>query len=222
MQAAFQRHTDNAVSKTVNLPNQATQQDIFDIYWMAYEMGCKGVTVYRDGCKAGQVLCTGEGEKKEAETQTHVRKRPDIVTGFTQKVRTGLGDLYLTVNEVDGHPFEVFAIIGKSGRSITAKAEAIGRLVSLALRSDVPVRDVVEQLEGIGGEHPVFKEKGLLKSIPDAVAWVLRNRYMQGEKHHAGGGVVSLTQPTCPECGGPLVFEEGCHNCKGCGFTKCG
>jgi ribonucleoside-diphosphate reductase alpha chain len=222
MQAAFQKHTDNAVSKTVNLPNSATQEDIRDIYWMAYEMGCKGVTVYRDGCKAGQVLCTGEGEKKEAETQTHVRKRPDIVTGFTQKVRTGLGDLYLTVNEVDGHPFEVFAIIGKSGRSITAKAEAIGRLVSLALRSDVPVRDVVEQLEGIGGEHPVFKEKGLLKSIPDAVAWVLRKRYMQGEKHHAGGGVVSLTQPTCPECGGPLVFEEGCHNCKGCGFTKCG
>jgi ribonucleoside-diphosphate reductase alpha chain len=227
MQAAFQRYTDNAVSKTVNLPNSATQEEIWDIYWKAYEFGCKGVTVYRDGCKASQVLCTGDGqEKKEGDAEaakgkTVVRKRPDIVYGFTQKVDTGLGALYLTINEQDGKPFEVFATIGKSGKSITAKAEAIGRLVSLALRSGVEVRDIVEQLKGIGGEHPKFQKKILLQSIPDAVSWVLENRYLSGEKHanaHANG----LTKDTCPECGEVLTFEEGCHCCKACGYTKCG
>jgi len=223
MQAAFQKYTDNAVSKTVNLPNSAVQDDIWKIYWMAYEMGCKGVTVYRDGCKSAQVLCTGDGAKQEKDderAESVVRQRPDVVYGFTQKVKTGYGDLYLTVNEMDGKPFEVFATIGKSGRSITAKAEAIGRLVSLALRSGVDVADVVGQLKGIGGENPVFQKKGLLLSLPDAVSWVLEHRYMQGraraEDFH------SLTSPSCPDCGQDLVFEEGCYSCKACGFTKCG
>lgn len=235
MQAAFQRHTDNAVSKTVNLSNSATEQDIFDIYWLAYQEGCKGVTVYRDGCKSIQVLATGEGQKKmDGETGAApaqagpaaasragagVRKRPDMVWGFTQKVPTGLGAMYLTVNEVDGQPFEVFATIGKSGRSITAKAEAIGRLVSLALRSGVHVRDVVAQIKGIGGEHPVFRGKGLLLSIPDAIAWVLEKRYLKDE--HIGD-VNDLQAQNCPECGEPLVFQEGCLICPGCGFSRCG
>ncbi len=233
MQAAFQRHTDNAVSKTVNLPNSATEQDIFDIYWLAYKEGCKGVTVYRDGCKSIQVLATGEGQKKmdgESAPQNQtasqagkptsaVRKRPDVVQGFTQKVQTGLGAMYLTVNEVDGEPFEVFATIGKSGRSITAKAEAIGRLVSLALRSGVHVRDVVAQIKGIGGEHPVFRGKGLLLSIPDAIAWVLEKRYLKDE--HIGE-VNDLEVPRCPECNEPLVFQEGCLICPACGFSRCG
>ncbi|NMC50386.1 MAG: hypothetical protein GYA47_13320, partial [Desulfovibrio sp.] len=110
--------------------------------------------------------------------------------------------------------------IGKSGRSVTAKAEAIGRLVSLALRSGVAVEDIVGQLKGIGGENPVFQKKGLLLSIPDAVSWVLENRYMQGQT--VADGNRSLTNPTCPDCGAILVFEEGCHICKSCGFTKCG
>lgn len=117
MQAAFQRHTDNAVSKTVNLPNSATRDDIFAIYWMAYEEGCKGVTVYRDGSKSTQVLTTSAPAtaKPTEEPQVRVRKRPDFVTGFTQKVQTGLGGMYLTVNEVDGKPFEIFATIGSRG-----------------------------------------------------------------------------------------------------------
>ncbi|MEG2140977.1 MAG: adenosylcobalamin-dependent ribonucleoside-diphosphate reductase, partial [Bilophila sp.] len=160
MQAAFQRHTDNAVSKTVNLPHSATREDIYAIYWMAYQEGCKGVTVYRDGCKSTQVLTTGSASVPAQDSQVRVRKRPDFVTGFTQKVQTGLGGMYLTVNEVDGKPFEIFATIGKSGHSVTAKAEAIGRLVSLAFRSGVDVSDVVGQLKGIGGEHPVFQKKG--------------------------------------------------------------
>ncbi len=226
MQAAFQRHTDNAVSKTVNLPHSATEQDIHHIYWLAYKEGCKGVTVYRDGCKSVQVLATGEGQKSmdaAAATTTAVtsgvRERPDIVQGFTQRVTTGLGVMYLTVNEVDGRPFEVFATIGKSGRSITAKAEAIGRLVSLALRSGVHVRDVVAQIKGIGGEHPVFRRKGLLLSIPDAIAWVLERRYLKNE--HTGD-VNDLQKETCPECGEELVFQEGCLICPTCGFSRCG
>jgi ribonucleoside-diphosphate reductase alpha chain len=227
MQAAFQRHTDNAVSKTVNLPGTATQQDIFDIYWMAYETGCKGVTVYRDGCKAAQVLCTGEGAAAQAEkgaaAAKMVRSRPDVIYGFTQKIETGLGTMYLTVNEVDGKPFEVFATIGKSGRSITAKAEAIGRLVSLALRSGVSVREIVGQLKGIGGEHPVFRKKGMIMSIPDAIAWVFEQRYMGGAtpEPRAGAGN-DLAAPRCPECGKDLLFQEGCFICAECGYTKCG
>ena len=229
MQAAFQRHTDNAVSKTVNLPHSATEQDIHDIYWLAYKEGCKGVTVYRDGCKSLQVLATGEGQKKmdgEAPAPAEkprlgvVRKRPEVVQGFTQKIQTGLGAMYLTVNEIDGKPFEVFATIGKSGRSITAKAEAIGRLVSLALRSGVEVRDIVAQIKGIGGEHPVFRGKGLLLSIPDAIAWVLERRYLKDE--HLGSGVADIEEHRCPECDEPLVFQEGCLICPACGFSRCG
>lgn len=232
MQAAFQRHTDNAVSKTVNLAGSATREDIYAIYRMAYEEGCKGVTVYRDGCKNLQVLATGEGQKRmdgaaasgeaapAGEVVSTVRKRPDILQGFTQKVQTGLGAMYLTVNEVDGKPFEVFATIGKSGRSITAKAEAIGRLVSLALRSGVSVRDIVTQIKGIGGEHPVFRGKGLLLSIPDAIAWVLERRYLKDQP-------VSMLAPDleehrCHECGGELIFQEGCLICPQCGYSRCG
>lgn len=243
MQAAFQRYTDNAVSKTVNLLNSATEHDIREIYWLAYKEGCKGVTVYRDGCKSVQVLATGEGQKKMdgessseeggdgqsgsalssaspvADASSLVRKRPDEVHGFTRKVQTGLGAMYLTVNEVDGRPFEVFATIGKSGRSITAKAEAIGRLVSLALRSGVHVRDVVAQIKGIGGEHPVFRGKGLLLSIPDAIAWVLEKRYLKDEVVDT---VNDLVGSCCPECGERLVFQEGCLICPACGFSRCG
>ena len=160
-----------------------------------------------------------DGEPAKAPVSA-VRKRPDVVQGFTQKVQTGLGAMYLTVNEVDGKPFEVFATIGKSGRSITAKAEAIGRLVSLALRSGVEVRDIVAQIKGIGGEHPVFRGKGLLLSIPDAIAWVLERRYLKDEQ--LGIGVTDIEQQHCPECNAVLVFQEGCLICPTCGFSRCG
>lgn len=228
MQAAFQQHTDNAVSKTVNLPNSASIDDIRSIYWMAYEHGCKGVTVYRDGCKSIQVLCTGDSGKKDepvaasdvVHQHAHKRERPDIVYGFTQKVPTGLGILYVTINEIDGRPFELFTTIGKSGRSITAKAEAIGRLVSLALRFGIEPVEIVKQLKGIGGEHPVFQKKGLLLSIPDAIASVLENRYLKKKVSvHSYNG---LSKQLCPDCESELVFEEGCNKCYSCGYTKCG
>ncbi len=217
MQAAFQKYTDNAVSKTVNLPNSATKEDVKEIYLEAYRRGCKGVTVFIDGCKSSQVLSL----KTDTRDKTNVRQRPEVVYGFTQKVKTGLGTLYLTINEVDGRPFEVFATIGKSGRSITAKAEAIGRLVSLALRSGVKVEEIVRQLKGIGGEHPVFQKKGLLLSIPDAVAWVLENHYMKRKNGGYNTIQPDLVKPICPECGEEITFQEGCLLCPACGYTRC-
>jgi ribonucleoside-diphosphate reductase alpha chain len=220
MQAAFQKHTDNAVSKTVNLARDATVEDVRRIYDLAWELGCKGVTIYRDGSKENQVLSFSAVKKKEDAFLTAVRKRPDTLNGFTTRVKTGLGQLYVTVTEYDGQPFEVFATIGKSGRSTTAKTEAIGRLVSLAFRSGVTVDKVTEQLKGIGGEHPIFQDGGLVLSIPDAIARVLEKRYLKGERVRKKGG--SLMGEICPECSQIISFEEGCMTCHFCGFTKCG
>jgi len=120
---------------------------------------------------------------------------------LTTKIKTGLGNLYVNVTEYEGRPFEVFAIIGKSGNSTTAKTEAIGRLASLALRSGIRVEDIVEQLKGIGGEHPVFQKSGLVLSIPDAIAQVFEKRYLNGEGKKVSKKERSLKGETCPECG---------------------
>ncbi|MCF8145780.1 MAG: vitamin B12-dependent ribonucleotide reductase [Deltaproteobacteria bacterium] len=226
MQAAFQKYTDNAVSKTVNLPRDATAEDVKKVYDLAYELQCKGVTIYRDGSKENQVLSFADTDKlpQESGFMTAVKERPETLEGFTTKMMTGMGALYVTVTEYEGRPFEVFATIGKSGRSTTAKTEAIGRLVSLALRSGVQVEKIVEQLKGIGGEHPVFQKDGLVLSIPDAISRVLEKRYMQGQpvKRNGGRPKNSLLGEKCPECGQTISFEEGCMTCHFCGFTKCG
>jgi len=223
MQAAFQAHTDNAVSKTVNLPHDATESDVAKVYDLAFELGCKGVTIYRDGSKENQVLSFTQKDSKEDGFMTAVKKRPETLGGFTTKIKTGYGHLYVTVTEFDGQPFEVFATIGKSGRSTTAKTEAIGRLVSLALRSGVKVDKIVDQLKGIGGEYPIFQDGGLVLSIPDAIARVLEKAYLTGEnatKNHKSQ--YSLMGEKCPECGQTISFEEGCMMCHFCGFNKCG
>ena len=223
MQAAFQKYTDNAVSKTVNLPMDATIDDVSKVYNLAYKMGCKGVTIYRDGSKENQVLSFENGEKKKALSIADVKNRPETLYGFTTKMTTGMGNLYVTVTEYDGKPFEIFATIGKSGRSTTAKTEAIGRLVSLALRSGVKVEKIVNQLKGIGGEHPVFQKDGLVLSIPDAISRVLEKRYMDSKDHQKSTKHEnSLLGETCPECGQTISFEEGCMPCHFCGFSKCG
>jgi ribonucleoside-diphosphate reductase alpha chain len=220
MQAAFQKYTDNAVSKTVNLPRDATPHDVLGTYNLAYELGCKGVTIYRDGSKKSQVLSFGKNE--EADTfYTAVKDRPETVEGFTTKIKTGFGNLYINVTEYEGRPFEVFPIIGKSGKSTTAKAEAIGRLVSLALRSGVKVDDIITQLKGISGEHPVFQKDGLVLSIPDAIGKLLEKRYIKGEGRKIMDKGESLMGEKCPECGQPVSFEEGCLTCHFCGYTRC-
>jgi ribonucleoside-diphosphate reductase alpha chain len=222
MQAAFQKHTDNAVSKTVNLPGDATVDDVLKIYNLAYELDCKGVTIYRDGSKENQVLSIAGTDKLGETSIARIKERPQTLEGFTSKMNTGMGQLYVTVTELDGHPFEVFATIGKSGRSTTAKTEAIGRLVSLAFRSGVRVEKVVEQLKGIGGEHPVFQEGGLVLSIPDAIGRVLEKRYLKDGSYKKQRYGNSLLGEICPECGNTVSFEEGCMMCHFCGFTKCG
>ncbi len=224
MQAAFQKYTDNAVSKTVNLPHDAKLEDVRKVYDLAYELGCKGVTIYRDGSKENQVLSfTRKEEKVDSPFMTAVKKRPETLSGYTTKTKTGYGYLYVTVTEFEGRPFEVFATIGKSGRSTTAKTEAIGRLVSLALRSGVKVDKIINQLKGIGGEYPIFQDGGLVLSIPDAISRVLEKRYMTGKnapKNHKTE--YSLMGEKCPECGQTVSFEEGCMMCHFCGFNKCG
>jgi ribonucleoside-diphosphate reductase alpha chain len=224
MQAAFQKYTDNAVSKTVNLPHDASVEDVRKVYNLAYELGCKGVTIYRDGSKENQVLSFSRKEEKaDSEFMTAVKERPETLGGYTTKIKTGYGYLYVTVTEFEGQPFEVFATIGKSGRSTTAKTEAIGRLVSLALRSGVKVDKIVHQLKGIGGEYPIFQDGGLVLSIPDAIARVLEKQYMSGpnaKKNHKTE--YSLMGEKCPECGQTVSFEEGCMMCHFCGFNKCG
>lgn len=225
MQSAFQKHTDNAVSKTVNLPRDASIEDVRKVYDLAYKLECKGVTIYRDGSKEKQVLsCSGEASRDET-FMGAVKERPETLEGFTTKMVTGLGTLYVTITEYKGRPFEVFATIGKSGGSTTAKTEAIGRLVSLALRSGVEVGKIVDQLKGIGGEHPVFQKDGLVLSIPDAISRILEKRYLDagaprhGQRGRHGHGLLG---ELCPECGQTISFEEGCMTCHFCGFSKCG
>jgi ribonucleoside-diphosphate reductase alpha chain len=222
MQAAFQKYTDNAVSKTVNLPRESTAEDVRKIYDMAYELGCKGVTIYRDGSKENQVLSFPDKKITEDSFMTMVKDRPETLEGFTTKIRTGMGHLYVTVTEYDGRPFEVFATIGKSGKSTMAKTEAIGRLISLALRSGVTVDNIIEQVKGIRGEHTVFHNGELVLSIPDAIGQILEQRYLKdadGQPKRYGN---TLKGNECPECGQNISFEEGCMKCHACGYTKCG
>ncbi len=243
MQAVFQKSCDSSVSKTINMDNSATQQDVFDAYWYAYELGCKGVTIYRDGSRPMQVLSTGKTKDPNAKpvedtvaeaskpipqptvqpvTETKdpigaVQSRPEVLEGFTERIRTGYGNLYITVNTLDGQPFEVFAQIGKSGWSTMADTEAICRMISLALRSRVPVAAIIEQLAGIGGESPLYQNGELIKSIPDAIGIVLK-------KHFGNGKEVarkSTYHESCPDCGTKLEHDSGCVTCRGCGYNKC-
>jgi ribonucleoside-diphosphate reductase alpha chain len=223
MQAAFQKYTDNAVSKTVNLPHDTTPEDVRKVYNLAYELHCKGVTIYRDGSKENQVLSVDKKPGTAEGDLPDVRDRPETLEGLTTKIRTGMGNLYVTVTEMNGRPFEVFATIGKSGKSTTAKTEAIGRLVSLALRSGVHVEKIIDQLKGICGEHPVFQKDGLVLSIPDAISRILEKHYLKGDQEgRRRKQEYSLLGETCPDCGQTISFEEGCMTCHFCGFSKCG
>jgi len=210
MQAAFQKYVDNAVSKTINLPHGATLKDVEKAYLLAYDLGTKGITIYRDGCREDQVLMKGAPAEKRLP-----QERPDTLTSVTDKIKTGFGNLYVTITYFNQKPFEVFASIGKSGYTTMADAEAIGRLVSLALRSGVDPKEVVNQLKGIGGSEPIFTEGGLVTSIPDAIAKVLE-RHFGVVKNNAK----DLFQSICRMCGATLP-DEKCPTCPNCGWNKC-
>ncbi|HOI44557.1 MAG TPA: hypothetical protein PLX50_02965, partial [Candidatus Aminicenantes bacterium] len=210
MQAAFQKSVDNSVSKTVNLPHTAQPEDIERAYLLAYELGAKGITVYRDGCKAEQVLY-----KTPPGARLLPQERPRSLPSITDKIKTGFGNLYITISFYDGKPFEVFASIGKSGYSTMADAEALGRLISLALRSGVDPKELIYQLKGIGGAEPIFTEGGLVHSIPDAIAKVLE-RHLGEVKNNP----LDLYKNVCRMCGATLP-DEKCPTCPNCGWNKC-
>ncbi len=226
MQAAFQKSTDNAVSKTVNFPHEATREDVAKVYTLAYEQGLKGITIYRDRSRDAQVLTTGKTDKgKKAESAGLTpRGRSKVTTGVTEKVTTGCGSIYVTVNSDDKGICEVFSHLGKAGGCASAQLEATCRLISLALRSGVDVASIVKQLRGIRCPSIAWEEGKSVLSCADAIASIL-------EKHVGGGennkpqfqdyGLVKNLAGQCPDCGNLLRYQEGCFICPSCGYTKC-
>jgi ribonucleoside-diphosphate reductase alpha chain len=217
MQAAFQKFTENAVSKTINLPNKASVSDVRKAYELAYSLGCKGVTVYRDGSRPMQVLST-KSTGSAVEPTGRIKDRPETLHGITDKIKTGFGNLYVTINAHQGKPFEVFAQIGKSGYDTMADTEAICRLISLALRSGVDTEEIIEQLKGIGGDTQIFGDGGVIRSVPDAVAKVLYKHFGNGKKTKQDPDLGTLR---CPDCSAKLAAESGCFSCPNCGYSKC-
>ena len=226
MQAAFQKHTDNAVSKTVNFTNGATVQDVARVYELAYQMDCKGVTIYRDGSRDQQVLSTGKKEEqavpdsiKKEKTATK-RERPKILKGWTYQMQTGCGPLYVTVNEDTTGLFELFTTMGKAGGCAASQSEAIGRMVSLGWRSGIQAQQVIKQLQGISCHSPSGFGENKILSCADAVAKAIQSHIL------ANGGKVqhvksSFLRGACPECGGIVEHEGGCAVCHACGYSEC-
>jgi ribonucleoside-diphosphate reductase alpha chain len=208
-QAAFQKHVDNSVSKTINFPHEASVEDIEKAFHMAWDLETKGITIYRDGCRESQVLY------KNGTEIVHPQERPMSLPSTTDKIKTGFGNLYVTIAYHNEKPFEVFASIGKSGYSTMADAEALGRLISLALRSGVEAEEVIQQLKGIGGSEPIFTEGGLIQSIPDAIAKVLEKHF--GEVKHNAKDFYTVRCKIC----GALLPDEKCPVCTNCGWSKC-
>src|SRR5258706_304469 len=284
MQGAFQEFTDSAISKTCNFANDATEQYVERIYRYAFQLGCKGVTVYRDGARENQVLSTGSTAKKVQEAAAPVearsriaqletelqltrerlhdveaenlqrrakRSRPDLLKGSTRRVESPLGTMYVTITEDDkGQPFEVFMSLGKAGGALIADVEAVGRLISLALRSGVPLLEIYRQLRGISSDRAVGLGPNKVMSVPDAIGiaiekWMQDKQGVQQDLLETTGtaapaqaevvrgsvGDAALRAArgpeqdfigACPDCGSQLAFIEGCAKCHVCGFSECG
>ncbi|NPV69403.1 MAG: TSCPD domain-containing protein [Firmicutes bacterium] len=266
MQAAFQKYTHNAVSKTVNFPHEATVEEVARVYMLAYRLGCKGVTVYRDRSRESQVLNVG-GKSNEAgraagdasqvsavaaqgavgaggvpavRVELTPRPRPEVTVGTTSRLKTGCGNLYVTVNEDEHGLCEVFATMGKSGGCAASQSEAVARLISLALRSGLKAESVIKELRGIRCPTPAWRQGGMVLSCPDAIGIILerylRDRQVAGRlasdglgedqvlaSQHISAGLDSLDNHTgaCPECGGHVKHENGCITCAFCGYSKC-
>ncbi|PIZ46205.1 ribonucleoside-diphosphate reductase, adenosylcobalamin-dependent [Candidatus Woesebacteria bacterium CG_4_10_14_0_2_um_filter_44_9] len=183
MQAAFQKYTDNAVSKTINLAKEAKVEDVREAYLLAWETGCKGITIFRDGCKEAQVLNLGVGKTDHLNSQS-VGERPFKVTGVTYKLATPVGSAFVTINEdISGNPLEIFINVGKAGSDVAAMAEALGRTLSTSLRFSsflTPLekaKELAHQLSGIGGRRSVGFGPNKILSLPDAVSIALSLHY---------------------------------------------
>lgn len=221
MQAAFQKHTDNAVSKTVNLPHSASIADVRAVFKLAYQLGCKGVTIYRDGSRNNQVLSTVKKSKESGITGSpSIRKRPESINGTTCRMETGCGPIYVTINTDEQGFFELFTNMGKAGGCAASQCEALGRMVSLAWRSGIHPNQVVRQLQDISCHAQAGFGENRILSCADAVAKAIRIR-------QAANGNKDLTEKkplpkgSCPGCGGRLVSESGCQLCHSCGFSEC-
>ena len=231
-QAAFQRHTDNGVSKTINFPNDATEDDVAQAYLLAWQRGCLGITVFRDGSKGSQVLHVGVGQGDEAAgpAERVVKPRPHSLAGSTYRMETPIGTAFITVNDTaGGDPFEVFVQVGKGGSDTMAVAEALGRLISLILRLPSPlsarrrVEEVISQLSRIGGGQPTGFGAARILSLPDALARTLGEHLGERAAPTAAGTPVSRQiGDLCRECGqATFIYEEGCKKCVSCGFNEC-
>src|SRR6184192_2859588 len=234
-QAAFQRYTDNGVSKTINLPNGASEEDVARAYLLAWELGCLGITVFRDGCKGEQVLNVGIGttEKTPSAAPAVIRPRPRSLSGTTYRTDTPIGTAWITVTETaEKEPFEVFVQVGKGGSDTMAVAEALGRLISLVLRLPSPftaqrrLEEVISQLSRIGGGQPTGFGPAKILSLPDALARTLAEHIGQVKPVSAlpvvaGNGKKQIGD-LCKECGqATFIYEEGCKKCLSCGFNEC-
>jgi ribonucleoside-diphosphate reductase alpha chain len=282
LQAAFQKYTDNAVSKTINFPNNAEIAEVDNAYRLAYELGCKGITVYRDGSRTNQVLSIGgdgivvtppriggagagklnqkkkgndaltmggrslnndvksnndqdgnntaqksatdNQEEPENEKMNYnkitPRPRPTTTSGVTEKIRTGCGNLYVTINRDEHGLCEVFTRMGKSGGCANAQSEAVARLVSLALRSGIAPAAIVKHLRSIRCPAQVMTKGGMMFSCPDAIAQAME-RHMDEKVEKNNILNDSGKSPTCPDCGGMVEYMEGCLVCRACGYTEC-
>ncbi|MBN2036554.1 MAG: vitamin B12-dependent ribonucleotide reductase [Chitinispirillaceae bacterium] len=235
LQAAFQKYTDNAVSKTVNFRNDATVNDVEEVFRYAFDLNCKGVTVYRDGSRKNQVITQGTAGAAGGAAETpsalmpgtlHPRARPSVTHGRTYKTKTGCGTLYVNINS-DAYGFcEVFTQMGKSGGCAASNAEAVSRLISLALRAGIDPHVLVEQLRGIRCPIPTWHEGEMILSCADAIGRVLEKAITEvlGASVNPQITFTGLDMgycPQCPECGGIMETEGGCAVCKSCGFSKC-
>ncbi len=247
MQAAFQRHTDNAVSKTVNFTHDATREDVREAYIQAYKLDCKGVTIYRDGSRDSQVLNIGSvqkdsgADKSSAKYVTNItpRPRPEAVNGMTERMKIGCGNLYVTVNYDENGICEVFTNTGKAG-GCPSQSEATARLASVALRSGVSVDEVIDQLKGIRCPSTIRQPGMKCTSCPDAMAKIIRKvadyqkLTMQNTDANPIPPIEKITKQMeadaeryqklakfCPECGAEMEHEGGCVSCRSCGYSKC-
>lgn len=240
MQGAFQEYTDNAVSKTINFKNDASPEDIKMAYELAYETGCKGVTVYRDGSRQFQVLNVGKKINEEKETPNVKRSpriRPEVTSGITQRIETGCGHMYVTINSDNLGACEMFIQMGKVGGCASAQLEAQARLISMALRADIDIESITRQLKGIRCPSPMWNKGKLVTSCSDAVATALQKflelnkiNEISNIKFEANDDIKEIKEEkaksnnsikTCPECGSTVYHEEGCLKCQACGWSKC-
>jgi ribonucleoside-diphosphate reductase alpha chain len=256
MQAAFQKHVENAVSKTVNFPSDATREDIRKVFVLAARLGCKGVTVYRDKSREEQVLNIGEVNRKDGAAEVPAaaaapapggeavafiapRPRPDTLIGVTKEMRTSCGKLYVTINRDDKGIFEVFNQMGKAGGCAASQSEALGRLVSLALRSGVQPEEIIKQLKGISCHLPSWGGNGgkilsCADAVGKAIEWYTDNvdRLISGMPRAESAVAAASALPrrdaeaeiargACPDCGSQVERQEGCLKCRSCGFSEC-